>query len=329
MTESPGPRAGWNEEMSNMASTADPVGGPAAGSELETFMTLAHKLLWSPADTRDRIQAGGIHLLPCNYYSTVPSVAEIRDSFEHCEPQAPIYTQPFDDQRLLAFLAQIEPYACEFSPPTEGSEEAPAAFFWNNSQFSHSDAMTYFAIVRHRKPRRIIEIGSGFSTLVAAQALDNNGFGEIVCIDPYPRDLLARIPRAHVVAKKIQELSRDEFLSLCETADILFIDSTHTVKIGSDCLFIYLHLIPALRQQMLIHAHDIFLPFGMPVEWALNHHIYWTEQYLLYALLLDNPYLSVELGTAYLQHFHKPALDRFMGGKASSSGASLWMRLSR
>ena len=214
---------------------------------------------------------------------------------------------------MTALLAELQPFADEF---------APDSGFWNNSQFTMSDAMAYYCFIRRFRPRTIVEIGSGFSTLVALEATKRNGFGRILCVEPHPRDFLVDAD-VELVRRPVQTVNDlNEWLSA--DGDFLFIDSTHTVKTGSDCLHLYLRLLPKLRRRVLVHAHDIFLPFGLPQEWLLQKQIFWTEQFLLLALLTDNPRAQVLWGSAYLQAFHSDALARFMGGKAMAGGGSFW-----
>ncbi len=308
-------------------STSDPQ---VSADEIATFIALAKRLLWAPPALRKQIEQAGLTLVPCNFYSTIPSLSEIENSFEDNSSQnLPVYLRKFEDEKILPYLESISTYAAEFSPKLEESEAGPTSFFWNNSQFSNSDAMAYYSVVRHRKPHRIVEIGSGFSTLIALEAIRRNGFGEIVCIEPYPRDFLTKLPRVRVDTRKIQSIPVDGFLEIMSGAELLFVDSTHTVKMGSDCLYIYLNLLPAIQNKILLHAHDIFLPFGMPGEWARKHHIYWTEQYLLYAYLLDNPYATIKFSSAYLEHFHRAKLEKFMEGKYRSGGGSIWIEIER
>jgi hypothetical protein len=106
-----------------------------------------------------------------------------------------------------------------------------------------------------------------------------------------------------VIRRPIQDNHRNEFPSLVARLDVLFIDSTHTLKVGSDCLYIYLVLLPTIRTQIMVYSHDIFLPFRMPTSWARDHHIYWTEQYLLYAYLLHNPRARVMFGSSHAERF--------------------------
>lgn len=308
-----------------MINQSGPLRDEEYDKKIAEFIVLAQQLIWAPVSVRKKIQAAGFNLVPSNFYSCVPSIDDIITSFEG--DAKPVYLKAFDDSVLTGFFEAIEPYAAEFSPANNGDEKSATEFFWNNSQFRGVDPMVYFSVIRHRKPRRIVEIGGGFSTLIADAAIKLNGFGELVCIEPYPREFLRNIPSVQLVEEKIQAISSSRFAGLMDGADILFIDSTHTVKIGSDCLYIYLILLPSLKGPLLFHAHDVLLPFGMPREWALDQQIYWTEQYLLYAYLLDNPRTTIRFSSAYHNHFHVPALQRFMQGKATIGGASIWVEL--
>jgi hypothetical protein len=297
----------------------------AAG--IKSLGPVLKKLAWSDAATRESLQVYGANVLPVNVYSNSPSVQEVRTSYEYADPEAAPYRTPdlFDEERLAAVLAQLAPYAAEFSPPVEGDESTGREFFWNNSQFSYSDAMMYYCFIRSFRPQTVVEIGSGFSTLVAVEALKRNGSGRIVCVEPFPRDFLKESPDIELVQREAQSLAAEELDGwLSADGDFLFIDSTHTVKTGSDCLHLYLRLLPRAKRNLLVHAHDIFLPFGLPQDWLLNRQIFWTEQYLLLALLTDNPRASVLYGSAYHHAFNLPALFQMMGGKYGCGGSSFW-----
>jgi len=285
------------------------------------------KLAWADATTREEIQKCGVNVVPVNWYSNLPSVQEIKGSFEYADGSSAPYLDEnlFDPETLAGVLDQIQQHAVEFNPDVEGDESACERFFWKNSQFSYSDAMAYYCFIRSFRPRTIVEIGGGFSTLVALEATRRNGSGRIVCVEPYPRKFLARNPDIHLVRQEAQSLTSadlEEWLS--EDGDVLFIDSTHTVKTGSDCLHIYLRLLPKTRRRLLVHAHDVFLPFGMPQDWLLNQQIFWTEQYLLLALLIDNPRARALYGSSYHYAFNREALSRMMHGRFGCGGSSFW-----
>lgn len=287
-------------------------------------------LMWARTGIREELQSHGVNIIPVNFYSTVPSIEEIRNSFEFEQNESPPYLDSsiFDVEHMLQVLKWLMPYSSEFNPPVHGDEEKPSSYFWGNSQFSHSDAMAYYAMIRHLKPKRIVEVGSGFSTLVASAALAQNGSGEIICIEPFPRPFLSVVPSVtQVVETPVQQLDSDFFNQLLTDGDILFIDSTHTVKVGSDCVHLYLRILPALEHKVMIHVHDVFLPEAMPQKWALDAHIYWTEQYLLLAYLLDNPRAKVWFGSNYHQLMNQEILAEMMHGRGQAGGGSFWFQL--
>lgn len=299
--------------------------------EIEQLTPILKRLVAADANTRGKLQKEGINVLPVDYYSNTPSVEDIERSYEYAESSTPPYLNEhvFKARRMRRILARLSKYAEEFQPSTESDEGTGDRFFWKNPMFSYSDAMAYYCFVRCFRPRIIVEIGSGFSTQVALEAVRRNGFGRIVCVEPYPRDFLVQNPRIKLVRRPAQEIKSAELNSwLSHDRDFLVIDSTHTVKTGSDCSHIYLRLLPKVRRRIMVHCHDIFLPFGMPRDWVLNQQLYWTEQYLLMALLIDSTRAKVLFGSKFHEAFNKKALDQMMGGKYPSGGGSLWFQYS-
>lgn len=281
--------------------------------------------MWADSETRREIQKYGVNVLPINFHSSVPSLAEVDESFEYSLPEAP-YLDPalFDAERLQSELRALAVHAGEFAPPVAGDETRPESFFWGNSQFSFSDAMAYYCMLRRHRPRTVLEVGSGFSTLVALEAVARNGTGRVVCVEPYPRPFLADLD-VELVEERAQALDAGFFRHRLADGDVLFIDSTHTVKTGSDCVHLYLRVLPRIGRRLLVHAHDVFLPFGLPVDWLRERQIFWTEQYLLLALLIDNPRARILYGSAYHHAYNRELLDAMMGGKWGSGGGSLWL----
>lgn len=299
---------------------------PAQSPELtpELVGTL-QALMWSDSATRGVLQDHGVTLTPANFYSTVPSMSEIDASFEATSPFPYLHAPLFDRDALLGVLQELAPFAGELQGPREDDHDRPSGFFWDNGQFGYSDAIAYYCFLRSRKPKTVLEIGAGFSTLVASAALEANGHGEIVCIEPYPRPFLEGIARVReVVRSPIQAIGADWINETLHDGDVLFIDSTHTVKIGSDCLHLYLRVLPALRRRLLVHVHDIFLPDGMPQKWARDLHVYWTEQYLLMAYLLDNPKVRTLWGSHYHAAANHAALEAMMPPGVLPGGSSFW-----
>jgi hypothetical protein len=122
-----------------------------------------------------------------------------------------------------------------------------------------------------------VEVGAGFSTLLAVEVNRREGHDyELIAVGPYPADFPRRVPRLRLVEKLVQELHFSWFNSLREN-DILFIDSTHVVKIGGDVVYLYLEVLPRLNSSVLVHSHDIFLPLEYPMDWVLEEHGLWSE----------------------------------------------------
>jgi hypothetical protein len=298
---------------------------PITSKELGEIGPLLQALLLVDRQTRSRVQEYGVNIVPTDFYSNVPSIKEIDASYEYEDTNPPYLLESvFRDEFLLEVLSKLSDFASEFDPPTEGNEENCVSFFWGNDQFSYSDAMSYYCFIRLTKPRRILEIGSGFSTLVALEAVRRNGFGRIVCVEPFPRPFLEKNRDIEVRKQKAQQLSASDVNALLDDGDVLFIDSTHTVKTGSDCLHLYLRVLPQLKKRVLVHVHDVFLPFGLPKDWLSERQIYWTEQYLVLALLIGNTKAKVMYGSTYHHFKNRSKLDEFMLGRFPSGGASFW-----
>ena len=295
----------------------------------EEFFQIAKQLLWDSPKVRRRIQARGVNIIPSNFYSNIPSVDEIESSFEYRSNDDVYNAGIFDPQKIRQFVVgTLSSYSHEFCPPLEGNKENPSGYFWKAPAFSYADAMAYYCILRHFKPMNVLEVGSGFSTLIADAALKRNGRGQLTLVEPYPKGFLKGLDTVGCIIESFaQDIPVPEFVRLVERSGIWFIDSTHTVKIGSDCLYLYLKIMPEIATEVIVHTHDVSLPFGMPKHWALDKQIYWTEQYLLYAYMLDNPKVEVLFGSTYVNKRMPDVMRTLMDGKFPGGGGSLWYRL--
>ncbi|MEM9772999.1 MAG: class I SAM-dependent methyltransferase [Chloroflexota bacterium] len=297
--------------------------------EIQQLTHLAKKVLWTSPEIRKQLQDQKVNVVPANFYSNIPLVDDIKNSFEYKgESYEPYNNGLFNKEKIESFIKSIAIYAEEFNPPLEKAEGTTNQFYWKNPAFSYADAMAYYCILRHFKPTRLFEIGSGYSTLVANQALLANGKGNIMMIEPYPMDFLKSLETVdQIIEKFAQDIPVTDFVDLVESADVWFIDSTHTVKIGSDCLYIYLKVMPNITKEILVHTHDVYLPYGMPQKSALERHIYWTEQYLLYAYMLDNPKVDIKFSSIYAKRTMPESTKSLMQNKYHGGGASIWYTL--
>lgn len=182
-----------------------------------------------------------------------------------------------------------------------------ASFYYNNTSYGPGDAEYLYNIVRYFKPKKIIEIGSGLSTLMVKNARDRNLQDDStyscthICIEPYEMPWLEK---ADVVLRreKVETVDKSLFKEL-QANDILFIDSSHIIRPQGDVLFEYQEILPILNKGVLIHVHDIFSPQDYPENWVYEHKL-WNEQYLLEAFLTFNKEFRIIGALNYLALYH-------------------------
>jgi hypothetical protein len=204
-------------------------------------------------------------------------------------------------------------------------------YYYENEWFSYSDAIFLYSFLRAHPPRRIIEVGSGFSSAVMLDTIDGFFFQrpEITFIDPRPDRLLSLlhdgdIDRVGVITTRVQDVPQDVFLSL-ESGDLLFIDSSHVVKCGSDLQFIMFEVLPRLRPGVFVHFHDVFYPFDYPPEWLAKGY-YWNENYFLRAFLSYNSEWSIRFFNTYAHLVFGDLIREKMPLCAEHKGGSLYIR---
>ena len=186
-------------------------------------------------------------------------------------------------------------------------------FYIDNGSFGINDAEFLYNMVRLKKPKRFIEIGSGNSTLIVRRAILKNSFEdssyvcEHICIEPYEAPWLERLGIG-VVRKRVEELP-EAYFSVLEQDDFLFIDSSHVIRPQGDVLFEYLQILPSLRGGVIVHIHDIFSPRDYLRNIIVNEIKFWNEQYLLEAFLTCNPDFKVIGALNMLHHAHYEQLS--------------------
>jgi len=213
--------------------------------------------------------------------------------------------------------------------PFQATKQEHLRYYYENEYYSYADSIILFLMLRYYRPKRIIEVGSGFSS---AMMLDTNELFfnsdiDLTFIEPYPDRLKSLLNErdksyCHILENNIQDVSLETFKKL-EKGDILFIDSSHIVKTGSDVNFILFTILPILKSGVIIHFHDIFYPFEYPKEWVLNGWN-WNESYVLRSFLMYNDKFSVLLFTNYLQIHHEEIFKSFPL-LLKSAGQNLWL----
>ena len=269
---------------------------------------------------------------PGHFYSPVVDPGEV-DAARVWPPRPEILGIDFNDAAHLRVLEHDFPrFHSEYDYP-DGGSETPAleTFFTNNSQFSWLDSRALFVLLRASPPGRIIEVGSGFSSLLMADINRRwlGGAVELCCIEPYPRPFLHnRIPGlTRLVESRVQEVPLAEFARL-QAGDVLFIDSSHVAKTGSDVNFLFFEVLPRLAAGVRVHLHDIFLPHDYPQDWVLRENRSWNEQYLLRALLMHTDAFEVLFGCSYAFWRFPTQVAAALAHPdgAAYGGGSFWMR---
>jgi hypothetical protein len=210
----------------------------------------------------------------------------------------------------LALLARLR-YADELHAiPVEGG--GPGRFAWDNGTYFFTDAQFLYGMIRLHRPRRIYEVGSGNSTLVARLAIaanqgdDPSYTCEHVCIEPYEMPWLEGAG-VRVLRQRVEELDPSFFAALAAD-DLLFVDSSHMIRPQGDVLFEIQRVLPRLAPGVLVHVHDVFTPRDYPAEWIDRRQLFWNEQYLLEAFLACNPRYEVVAALHHLSVEHPTAL---------------------
>jgi hypothetical protein len=263
----------------------------------------------------------GFHVTPVHFYEPIPDTQSLPETL-WSQPSALVGIDMNDSMQLDLLRNHFPKFRREYE--TVPAEPPPG----QRRPFRGTDVLVAYCMVRHFQPRLIIEVGSGFSSLVLAQAATKNKNSALICIDPFPGQLLRKgsIPALRsLIETKVQDLDV-EFFSQLDSGDILFIDSSHTVKIGGDVNYLFLEVLPRLKPGVIVHVHDIFFPFEYRRRWVLDEFRFWTEQYLLQAFLTFNSEFEVLLANYHLSSHHKEHLQAAFPDLPRWIGGSFWMR---
>ena len=274
----------------------------------------------------------GYTLITDHFYQPIPNRQEIMTYAGKERPLSSIEWHLDKQTELVKYL--LEKYALEFN-----NKEIFSAFGYSQdtSALISGDAEVLYAMVREKKPSRVIEIGSGGSTKIIAAALkmnfrENSQKSQLISIEPYPQDFLKDFANVSkdflefsLLTQKVEAVDLSVFESL-QTNDILFVDSSHVFKSGSDVEFEFLQVYPRLKTGVLVHIHDIFFPYDYPIEWNLKESRYWNEQYFLETFLQFNKKFQVLASLSMVSHYNNSVfLDNINAYNEERLPGSFWM----
>jgi predicted O-methyltransferase YrrM len=288
----------------------------------------------------DRInRMGWIVARTSDYYSPLRPVSELASKAERWFRPSRMPGVSFD---LPAMIAELEAMAAAYGPEyaaLPAYDELKAQK--HGPGFTRVDAMVLYLMLRHHKPARYVEIGSGLSTDYACLAAAKNAAEgrpmRMTVVDPFMSEATRRLPGIEVLAREAQDLPADWFAQLA-AGDVLFIDSTHIVRVDGEVPHLMLEVLPALNPGVLVHIHDVHFPYNVPCDpgayvsdrrWPML----FTEAMLVQAYLAYNPRIEIVLSTPLLRHYREDALRRLLPGYQpldpedfDTHHGSLWLR---
>lgn len=266
-----------------------------------------------------------------HYYSSIPNMNEIVNKSDN------IFTYnkwdidgvDLNDNYQIELMKEFSYYYNGIPFKTFDKNVEKLRYYFENGFFENSDAIVLYGMLRKFKPKRLIEIGSGFSSAVTLDTNELYFDNSIECtfIEPYPerlKSLLRNNDNVKIIEKKLQDVDLSVFEEL-ENGDILFVDSTHVSKCGSDVNMIMFNILPRLKNGVIIHFHDVFFPFEYPKEWIYTGR-FWNEDYLLRAFLQYNSSFKVMYFNSYMNTRYADLIKESMPLCLKNSGGSLWIR---
>lgn len=272
-----------------------------------------------------------IRALTGHFDSPIPSVKALkrREGQIWSVPSGTLEGIDLCEDAQLALLETLAPYAVDLH--LEAQKKEPLHFFYENGFFGYSDGFLLACMLRYLRPKKLIEVGSGFSSGLIFDTNDLYLDYTLDCtfIDPYPQRLLSLMTerdqrQAKVLQKPVQEVDVEIFEQLA-AGDILFIDSSHVCKTDSDVNYLYFKVLPRLRAGVYVHIHDIPYPFEYPKHWVLKGRA-WNEAYLLRAFLQYNAAFEIVIHSHFLYLFYLDRLKELMPLCTKGDAGSIWLR---
>lgn len=283
----------------------------------------------------NKLADNGVMVSPIHYYYPVPDFKRLVEK-RVFEKKSNLNGIDFNEEGQIKFLNLIASnyqHECDYLSAKPNKE---TDFYSENGSFSFACASFLHCIIRQFKPKRIIEVGVGNSSKIINRALSMNILDgcqtEYIAIDPYPANYVNNLSTVSALySRPVEDIDISVFSSL-EANDILFIDSSHQVKIGNDVLFLYLEVLPILKPGVIVHIHDISLPYEYPKAYFLNEQfrVCWNEQYLLQAFLIHNSRYKVLLaGANIMANYHenfKKSFSHYDPDRHIASSGSFWIQ---
>ena len=272
---------------------------------------------------------------PGHFYSVIPNITK---DYNNNDPK--FLNLDFNEESHTIILNEINNYLGKFDNEFGHTDvlERQNNFKYTllNNAFEWMDARLLHYFLQKNKPKKIIEIGSGNSTLLTYNTKQMYNLDlDIICIEPYPSNYLKNLHEIGgitLIENNLEKIDLSIFTTLSEN-DILFIDSSHVLKLDSDVMYYFTKIFPLLKKNVLIHIHDIFFPYDYPIDW-IKQGRFWNEQYFLYVFLQYNTKFQIKFCNSYSQFKYSKELKKIqentyeIKNKIANdvfSGGSIWL----
>jgi predicted O-methyltransferase YrrM len=268
---------------------------------------------------------------PGHFYSPIPSMDEVRRDEAHIFDRSlrELSGVDLNVEGQINLLDQLKEFYAE--QPFSAEPSAALRYYFENGYYSYADAIFLYCMIRFAQPKRIIEVGSGFSSFVMLDTNDRffDGRIRLTFVEPYDDRLRSRLTGkdlevTEIISRRVQEVDLARFDALV-AGDILFVDSSHVAKAGSDVNHLLFEILPRLAPGVFVHFHDMFYPFEYPKKW-IEEGRFWNEDYILRAFLQFNSAFKIRIWNQFLGTFHPEKLRDSMPLCMKNTGGSLWLQ---
>ena len=267
-----------------------------------------------------------------HFYSPIVDLGEFERDRERIYKSRDLLGVDLNTAHQIEVFGELRDFikSIPFSDASDGRHR----YYYDNTSYGFGDACIFWGMLNRLKPRRIIEIGSGYTSALALDTIDILGLGTTCTfIEPYPKllmDVAQPIDSRHTVLETFVQAVDPSIVEALGPDDVLFIDSSHVVKSGSDVHFEITELLPRLRSGVVVHFHDVFYPFEYPYRWIAQQRKSWNELYFLHAFLIWNKAFSIEFFNHYFIHNHLSAFETVdpptLARLRVNPGGGLWLR---
>jgi len=279
------------------------------------------------ADFRE-VQRLGYHFQRNDFYSPLNDCDFLDNNSDLWKTSRQVACVNWNLDGQLETAAMVGEFVDELRDVPDQCSTGNMQYCWDNGFWNNADALVQYGLLRAIKPRRVVEIGCGWSSLLMQRALDRNGSRCVVTqVEPYPnRKIFELLPTEWTHHECILQRAPLSVFEQLQAGDICFYDGSHCSKVGSDVNWFFFEILPRLAPGVIIHLHDIFLPDAYPAQWIFERGQTWNEQYILQAFLMNNNDYEVMIANRYLYNENKELLDSLFKGVQPSYGCSFWMK---